>query len=288
MSEVVETPKAETPETSSYESPSLGSVLDKVQGKESPEPEIETESPAPEKVEPESVAPEVVAEEISQLDAPIETEIEPEAVKPPPGFVPVKALQSVREQVKETREQLQQALLLNQQLQALQAPQAQYFEPQPQTEVDPNVVIKNQVVSMSERIARQAYPDYDEKYGAFAKAYNANPAKLQSLYESIMGSEHPAEAAYRAGEQILFAEKYGQDVVTSPTKFREALRKEIEAELKPKIEADTHKKIQGKLTERSKTPTDISQARSAGGSTVAEYRSPSLDQLLAKVQKRKK
>lgn len=286
MSEVVEAVE-KTPEESSYTPPPLDSVMDKVQGKAKPETESVTE-PEAEKESVVETVPETPAE--TPVDAVAEPEtpelIEPEAGKPPPGFVPVKALQSERERKREIEAQLQAALLLNQQWQMQQMQPPQYSEVSP-AEPDPDSVVKNQVVSMSEELARQTYKDYDEKVDAFKKAALAEPDKYRALYASITSSGNPAKAAYAAGVQILEQQKYGADVVSDPVKYRAAIAKEIEAELKTKIEAETHKKIQGKLTERSKTPTDISGARSAGGATEKEWSLPSLDSTLKKVQKHK-
>lgn len=280
--EVVVTPDANASVESSYETPSLGEVLDKVQGKTETPTETETET-APESEPVVETQTEVVAQAPTEVADVTETET---GVKPQPGFVPVAAIQSERQKRQQLEQQLQSLLILNQQLQQQQytAPQDAVY--QAPAEVDPNVV-KNQVATMSEHLARQTHPDYDEKYQAFAKALQTNPQKYQPLYESIMGSEHPGEAAYRAGEQLLLAEKYGADVVNNPSKFREAIRKETEIEIKAKADADAHAKVQGKLKERSKTPTDISQARSAGGSTESTWSMPSLESTLRKVQKRK-
>lgn len=297
MSDEVLTPDAKATETSSYEAPSLGSILDKVQGKTPTEPvddKPEETAVASEVKEPivETPVAETPAEE-ETIDSP-EPELVPEAGvdKPRKGYIPVSVAQAERQKRQQLEAQLQTYALLNQQLQQAQLQAAQYqptqtYEQPVAAEPDPNVM-RNQIATVSERLARQTYKDYDEKYGAFAKAFNTNPQKYQALYESIMGSEHPGEAAYRAGEQIVLAEKYGADVVANPARLIEAVRKETEAELKPKVAAETHAKIQGKLTERSKTPTDISQARSSGGQTVADYQTPSLAQVLAKVQKRKR
>lgn len=288
MSGEVTTADEKSSPDESYEAPSLDSMLGKAQGKESPEPNEPEPTPAP-VVEPKA---EVVAQDVAPVETPapdvqLEQEFESPAGKPPKGFVPVQALQAEREKSREYKELLQAASQQNLQ-QPMQSPQPQYLEAQSPVDIDPNVIVRNQVATMSEKLARQSYPDYDEKFGAFREAMVSNPDTYAPLYNSIMQSENPGEAAYRAGIHILETKKYGAEVVSDPVKYRAAIRKELEAELKPKIESDTHKAIQGKLTERSKTPTDISDARAAGGSSEPEYQPKSFEALHRSVYKPKR
>ena len=128
---------------------------------------------------------------------------------------------------------------------------------------------KTKINSMSETMARATHPDYQEKFDAFAEAALQNP----DLFRMVDGSEHPGEAAYLTGKQILFEKKYGRDP--------EEIRKKLTDEIRPTIEAEVKAKYLGKLADRVNQPTNILNARAASGGTQ-EWAPTSWDRALSK------
>lgn len=207
------------------------------------------------------------------VEAPVvEAKVETPAVvvEEPSKQVPLNALTNERRK----RQEAEAALA---ELRALQneQPSLPYVDP------DTHTLIQNQVgalgkqwenrhVMMSETIAKQAHHDYDEKYKAFESVAAANP----ELLNQIMQSDAPGEAAYQAGKQILFQQKYGSDSDT--------IIKRVKDELRPELEKEIQASLLGKLRDRNKQPTSTSQVRAASGETVADFRPTTFGDLLGR------
>lgn len=142
--------------------------------------------------------------------------------------------------------------------------------------------MKSKILAISEGSARQAHPDYQEKYEAFQSAVFDGDQVNRALYESVLNSDHPGEAAYAAGKMILFQKEHGSDLDSQVKSIeqkaiareREKLRKEVEAE------------FQGKVQTKQKQPTNLFSTRSAGSSSEEPFIQPSMADLL-EIKRRK-
>ena len=271
---------------STYQSPSFGEVL---ASRSEPKQEVTPEAPVTEARE---VTPEPPAKAEAEARTEVETPAATAPVKAEEPTVPLSALKSVREKLKQERDLRVQAESIAAAIRAQQeqgtpavhTPESNPFEEEASPAPAANQADLNFRLAASEVLAKQAHPDYPEKYAAFQEAALQNP----SLFDMIKDSVLPAEAAYSAGRQILEAKKYGWDVISDPVKYREAIEAEVRAEVAGKA-ADTQKKtVAGKIADRSKTPTDISQARASGGGTIAEYSSPDYGTLLKRAQTKRR
>lgn len=137
--------------------------------------------------------------------------------------------------------------------------------------------VERRLVLMSEISARQAHPDYDEKFAAFFKAAEQNP----TLYETVMGSDHPGEAAYLAGKTLQLQAKYGTDT----DGMIKAIRAETEKELREKIRGEEVAKLQGRIADKGNSPTDITAGRAAGETAAEPVQPLGFAQVLARKQR---
>lgn len=137
------------------------------------------------------------------------------------------------------------------------------------------------ILAMSERVARWAHPDYDEVISHFWQELPNNP----SLVDNVLEAEVPAEAAYQTALSLKAAKEFGPEVVGNPYALIEKVRKKVEGEIETKLRKEYEAKLSAKAIERRQTPTDISEARAAGGGNQP-YRSPAFTDLLRSAQKR--
>lgn len=209
----------------------------------------------------------------------------PQASQTPPGlgFVPIAVVQAERAKRQELERAFEEFKQQGSYTPADSAPPAQ-----------PDLAAMEQRMrqDLSEQYARKQYPDYDEKLNAFASEIwdvQTGTLKNEALWNSIQSSPLPAEAAYKAGIQILEAKKLGGwDVISDPVKYRQALENSIKADLEKKIRAEVEAEIASKALSKSKTITDISSARSSSGSTEAGFQPTSMGEMLASIKNRKR
>lgn len=262
-------------ENTSTPTPSFGDLLAQSRSDApTPEPTPEPSEAAPSEPAPtETAAPEAPA----PTPEPQATAPAPTPEPPPPPVTPavddkarglIAALQA-------ERQKRQEAEALAQQLQGTSIP-----EDQAQAQL---AAVKNQLLRQSETLARMVHKDYDEVYREFEAEAVQNPA----LALSVLNSEVPAEAAYQAGMNLRMAKKYGAEVVGNPLKLKEAIEADIRKDEREKAIKEFEAKLTAKAAERSKTPTDITQARAAGGGATPEYVDPGFGGLLRSVHKRK-
>ena len=267
-----------------FETPSFGDALKSVQSKVSTETQTETVA-EPAKVdtaatEAEQPKPEPVAEPAAAKADPA-----PQSAQAPTapglGFVPVAAVQAERAKRQELEARLKE-LETQSYIPAESAPPAQQ---------DTIALERNIRRDLSEQMARKQYSDYDEKVALFAsEVYDTQTGQLKNpaLWESVESSPLPAEAAYRAGIQISEAKKLGGwDVISDPVKYRAALEKQIRGDIEKEIRSKVEAEIAGKALSKSKTITDISQARAASGASETEFEIPSFGQALRNVQRKR-
>lgn len=188
-------------------------------------------------------------------------------------MVPVSALQAERE-----KRRIAEALLAQQDANnPAQIPEPQFHEEQAQ--VDPQYkALNDKFLAQSEKAARRAHTDFDPAFQAFTAEIQSN----RELARLVVDSEDPGEAAYQVGKNLLVQKKYG----TSPgdwAGFASAVEKEAREDERKKVIAEYEGKFTAKAAERSKTPTDISQGRAAGGSTETPWVQPSFSSALRKV-----
>ncbi len=122
--------------------------------------------------------------------------------------------------------------------------------------------IERKLLTISETSARTAHPDYTEKFQVFATEAESNPA----LYQMVMESDHPGEAAYQAGKNLMVQKKYGTD----PEAMVKKIREETETEMKAKIRAELETEIKGKVQAKNNQPKNILAGRAAGGGETGE------------------
>lgn len=172
-------------------------------------------------------------------------------------------------------------------IEALEAKVRQYEgDPSQTSYTDPNVGIsapavkeieskfQNKLTTISINAARRVHKDFDEKYAAVAQASQTDPRVL----DWIDSSEDPGEACYQYGEEIVYQQKYGRTRQEQHTN----LEKELTEKLSKKIRADVEAEFLTKLQKKKNNPTQISNARAAGGNGSAEYRGASFGQRLSR------
>lgn len=251
------------------------SFADHLKADEKSQPQVESEAPAAVETPAAQVEqPKAEAEVKTEASASVVAKVETPAA-PGIGFVPVSAVQAERAKRQAVEQAFEEFKQQNSYMPAESAPPAQ---------PDLSVVEQRLRQDLSEQYARKNYTDYDDKLNAFAsEVWDAQTGTLknQALYEQIMSSPLPAEAAYKAGVSILEAKKLGGwDVVSDPVKYRQAVEKQIRADIEKETRQKIEAELSGKALSKSKTITDISQARTSGGATEAEFVYPSMAELL--------
>jgi hypothetical protein len=208
-----------------------------------------------------------------ETPAPVETvKAESNTVTTTPAATPEKGL------IRAVQEERRKRQAIEQELQTLRS---QSMVPPPDVYSDPATYVKQSVeqvrgetrgvlTSMSEAMARRAYPDFQEKYDVFAEAVAQNP----SLLEVVMASELPGEAVYQTGKQLLFEREFGR----TP----EEIQANMEKKLRPKLKSEIEAEILGKLKGKNNQTTNILTSRAAGGSTQAEWQPARLSDVFKK------
>lgn len=270
--------KETTPTTTeaTFETPSFGSALAQSRskgGETSPAVEaapIETETPEAPVTEAPAEPAQVAAVATPEVPAKAETPVaDPALVEGADGdrtMVPVKALKAERE-----KRQIAEALLAEREATVPQVQEAPAFdEAEP---ANPQVrALEDRFLNLSQTAAKRAHPeDFDPAYAAFVEASNSNP----ELARIVVGSEDPGEAAYSVGKNLLLQKKYGLKSLGDMEGFRAAVEKEAREDERKKVTAEFQANLTAKAAQRSKTPTDITQGRAAGGSTETEFVQPS-------------
>lgn len=146
--------------------------------------------------------------------------------------------------------------------------------------------MRGQLIAQEERWMRQTHSDYDEVYALFATEAATN----QALAETVLASDSPAQAAYQVGLNIRLAKEFGPDTFANPHalvgKVREKVLKDERAKIEAEIRKEYDEKLSVKAASRALTPTDITQARAAGGAPQP-YQSPNLGDLLSAATRRR-
>lgn len=269
-----------TSQNENYESPSIGSLLPTGAADEL------IDAPAPEVSEPaETPAP--------SIEVPVPTEAAPPAVTPPAVTAPEGATPAPAHAIPQELLQAEIAKATRGLVAALQAERQkrqQLEDTGLNVSDDPNGgmvrQLRNQLMVTEERMLRAQHSDYDEHLALFAAEAERNPG----LAETVLASDSPAFAAYQVGQNLKIAKEFGPDAFANPHQLVGKVREQTEKALRSKIEAELRaefdKKLTASATERANTPTDITQARAAGGETQP-YQSPGLGDVLSRVQRRR-
>lgn len=262
----------ETKVEESYESPSLASMLPGAQPA-AEEPVVEA-APAVETPEP-AVTPAVPS---AAPAAPPAVETAPQSPAIPPDVLQA-------EVAKATKGILNALQVERQKRQALEA-QSDGLVPEDQAQQQIQQM-RGQLLAQEERWMRQTHADYDEVYRLFATEAATNHA----LAETVLASDSPAQAAYQVGLNIRLAKEFGPDTFANPHalvgKVREKVLKDERAKIEAEIRKEFEQKLSVKAADRANTPTDITQARAAGGAPQP-YQSPELGDLLSAATRRRR
>ena len=94
----------------------------------------------------------------------------------------------------------------------------------------------------------------------------------------VLSSDRPVMEALKVLKEARLFEKYGAD----PDKMIEAIRKEVETELTPKLREEISKEIMARLQNKDQAPKTLTEIRDAGrpGADGGTYRPKSLSQIL--------
>lgn len=199
--------------------------------------------------------PEAKAEE-SEAPAATETPTEHQPV-------PYAAMKAEREKRQERERELADA---RRELEALRGSQnGQVPQPQQGTQIweDPDGFVnqriqhvaagfRNQLLNMSEAMARDAYPDYDQIFEQVQDYCRSNPAAGQQ----ILASPNPAMAAYKFGKKLAELK-----AMQNPDEYRQKMKAQLRAE----IEAEARAKEDAKRKAAESVPPDLSASRNVDG-----------------------
>lgn len=189
-------------------------------------------------------------------------------------LVPVKAVQAERKKRQEVQQRLMELQRQNEELMA----QGSIAPDTSALEAD----TKKQMMAIADISSRAIHPDYQEKFDAFQSAVFDGEQINSSLYESIINSDHPGEAAYNAGKQILFIKKYGTDLDSQVKALKEETRAELKEELRKEVEAE----MLGKIQTKQNQPTNLLTTRSAGSPSDRPFVQPSFGDVLQAKRRR--
>ena len=141
---------------------------------------------------------------------------------------------------------------------------------------------KNQILGISESSARMAHKDFQPNYDAFYAAVFDGETINRQLYDSVMNSPHPGEAAYQAGKLIKFQQKFGYTLDEQIPN----LEKDLEARMKDKWRKEVEAEFNGKVAVKEKQPTNILSTRSAGTQVEAPFRPTTFADILGSNKRR--
>lgn len=128
-------------------------------------------------------------------------------------------------------------------------------------------------LEVSEIVARQRYPDFQEKATIFAQMVQAQPA----LYQQLVQQFDPAEFAYKTAKAAMDQYEWQQ------SGGAEGMRKKVEAEIRAKIEAELKEKQAESEKQRQALPGSLSNVSGLPGKRTWTG-PPSLDDILSTIK----
>lgn len=191
--------------------------------------------------------------------------------------VPLKALEAERNQRQDWKEK---AVRFEEQLKAVQTQMEQLRnqpaqQPQQQIEITPEMQRLSDKLDMSEMIAREKYPDLDEKFELFKAEVAKNPA----LHAEALKQKHPYDWIYKQSVKLQALAEIGDD----PTAYQQKLRDQIKAELEAAQNqtAETQTQQPAAPNAALNLPKSLATARSAGPRSAPTWTGPTpLDNIL--------
>lgn len=230
---------------------------------EKPEQEAAAETPEKKPEEPtqegEAVSDEEPAPKGEEKAAPPAAEkIEPNA--------PIAALLDERDK----RQRLERELEELKKSQAPAEPEADFFE-------DPEGALKKRdaafreellknKLDMSQAMAKESHPDFDEVLGKFNKAMETDPSlkgRAKIIWDDALNQPHPALSIYKAVQRELAVQE-----ISDPTEYRKKIEAEIRAELAKEKEAPAEEKPAPSI------PESLADERSVGSRKGPEWTGP--------------
>lgn len=147
-----------------------------------------------------------------------------------------------------------------------QAPQAPAYDEDPQAAFNAlrnevSAVVTNARLDLSEDLARERHPDFDEKFAVFESLVRENPNLLHDVTRSV----NPAERMYTIAANHQKLQQAGS-LDALKESMRAELRAEIEAEIKAREEADAKK--------RAALPNTLSDTTSTGKPAEESFSGP--------------
>lgn len=193
-----------------------------------------------------------------------ETPPAPPAEKPAPIESPeIAAFKQAAIAERQKRQELERQIA---ELRQSQAPQPPAFDVDPHAAFDAlrnevSTVVTNARLDLSEDLARERHPDFDEKFAIFEQMVQENPHVLTE----ISRASNPAERMYTIASNHQKLQQAGS-LDALKEQMRAELRAEIEAELKAREDADAKK--------RAALPTTLSDTTSAGKPEPESFAGP--------------
>lgn len=136
-------------------------------------------------------------------------------------------------------------------------------------------VVLNATLRVSESIARSRHADFDEKVAVFREILSKAGPNAQVLASDWLASPDPAMYAYNLGKNHLeFQQVGGLDAL------KDKIKKETEAEVRTKIEAELKAKGDALEAERAALPPSLSDARAGATSRPVWSGPPSMADIL--------
>lgn len=198
----------------------------------------------------------------------------PPAAEDDAPLVPRAALQSERSKRQEAE---QKASDLQRQLAEFQRNPPAAAQPQPEPAPIPNPAVDpagyhramtevalNERLNISEMMAREKYPDMDDKLAVFQAEIAVNPA----LGQQIATQRHPWDWMYQEAQKIQARKEIGDD----PAAFRERVKAEIFAELS--ASGGFQPPAAPPAPARTPLPASLATARGVGERTTETFRGP--------------
>ena len=236
---------------------------------EQPEAEApEAEAPEPQAEQPRGPDGKFLSKQTGDDEAP-----EPVEAAPPADKLPQEEYKAIREEREKRQAAEARLTALEQQLQQLQQPKEPPAPPPSMWEDEAGwqqhfgqqvaqQAAMNAKLDMSEMLARQSNPDFEEMKGRFVEMAQANPAIVQQA----LSDPHPWAKAYAIAKNAARMDELG---ATNLDELKAKMREELMAEM---AQGNSH--VQ-------QVPPTLTTERSVGARTVPWGGPKSLDELLA-------
>jgi len=124
--------------------------------------------------------------------------------------------------------------------------------------ISPEALVLQGKVAASEKLVRKSLGnEYVDKTLA---EFDATFGQDRGIQARVLGSDAPVAEAIAIMQEREFQAKYGSD----PESIRNAIRKEVEAELRTSIAKEESEKISKRLQRKEDQPTGLSEVRGSG------------------------